>query len=155
VVQNSPHQVVIYADGACKGNPGVGGWGALLRFGAVEKEIFGGETATTNNRMELRGVIEALRLLTRECEVVVYTDSSYVQKGISEWIHGWKRNGWRTSDKKPVKNSDLWRELDELVAKHQIEFRWVKGHAGNKGNERADVLANRGVVEAARSGSAR
>jgi ribonuclease HI len=155
VVQNSPHQVVIYADGACKGNPGVGGWGALLRFGAVEKEIFGGETATTNNRMELRGVIEALRLLTRECEVVVYTDSSYVQKGISEWIHGWKRNGWRTSDKKPVKNSDLWRELDELVAKHQIEFRWVKGHAGNEGNERADVLANRGVVEAARSGSAR
>ncbi len=155
MVQNSPHQVVIYADGACKGNPGVGGWGALLRFGAVEKEIFGGETATTNNRMELRGVIEALRLLTRECEVVVYTDSSYVQKGISEWIHGWKRNGWRTSDKKPVKNSDLWRELDELVAKHQIEFRWVKGHAGNEGNERADVLANRGVVEAARSGSAR
>lgn len=155
MVQNSPHQVVIYADGACKGNPGVGGWGALLRFGAVEKEIFGGETATTNNRMELRGVIEALRLLTRECEVVVYTDSSYVQKGISEWIHGWKRNGWRTSDKKLVKNSDLWRELDELVAKHQIEFRWVKGHAGNEGNERADVLANRGVVEAARSGSAR
>lgn len=155
MVQNSPHQVVIYADGACKGNPGVGGWGALLRFGAVEKEIFGGETATTNNRMELRGVIEALRLLTRECEVVVYTDSSYVQKGISEWIHGWKRNGWRTSDKKPVKNDDLWRELDELVAKHQIEFRWVKGHAGNEGNERADVLANRGVVEAARSGSAR
>lgn len=155
MVQNSPHQVVIYADGACKGNPGVGGWGALLRFGAVEKEIFGGETATTNNRMELRGVIEALRLLTRECEVVVYTDSSYVQKGISEWIHGWKRNGWRTSDKKPVKNSDLWRELDELVAKHQIEFRWVKGHAGNEGNERADVLANRGVVEAERSGSAR
>lgn len=155
MVQNSPHQVVIYADGACKGNPGVGGWGALLRFGAVEKEIFGGETATTNNRMELRGVIEALRLLTRECEVVVYTDSSYVQKGISDWIHGWKRNGWRTSDKKPVKNDDLWRELDELVAKHQIEFRWVKGHAGNEGNERADVLANRGVVEAARSGSAR
>ncbi|MCA2999357.1 MAG: ribonuclease HI [Burkholderiales bacterium] len=155
MVQNSPHQVVIYADGACKGNPGVGGWGALLRFGAAEKEIFGGETATTNNRMELRGVIEALRLLTRECEVVVYTDSSYVQKGISEWIHGWKRNGWRTSDKKPVKNSDLWCELDELVAKHQIEFRWVKGHAGNEGNERADALANRGVEEAARSGSAR
>jgi ribonuclease HI len=150
VVQNSPHQVVIYADGACKGNPGVGGWGALLRFGATEKEIFGGEPVTTNNRMELRGVIEALRLLTRECEVVVYTDSSYVQKGISEWIHGWKRNGWRTADKKPVKNDDLWRQLDELVAKHQIEFRWVKGHAGNEGNERADVLANRGVEAAAR-----
>ncbi|MFN8986943.1 MAG: ribonuclease HI, partial [Burkholderiales bacterium] len=144
MVQNSAHQVVIYADGACKGNPGTGGWGALLRFGATEKEIFGGEPVTTNNRMELRGVIEALRLLTRECEVVVYTDSSYVQKGISEWIHGWKRNGWRTSDKKPVKNDDLWRQLDELVAKHQIEFRWVKGHAGNEGNERADVLAIRG-----------
>ena len=150
MVQNASHQVVIYADGACKGNPGVGGWGALLRFGATEKEIFGGEPVTTNNRMELRGVIEALRLLTRECEVVVYTDSSYVQKGISDWIHGWKRNGWRTSDKKPVKNDDLWRQLDELVAKHQIEFRWVKGHAGNEGNERADVLANRGVVAAAR-----
>ncbi|MFN5028200.1 MAG: ribonuclease HI [Burkholderiales bacterium] len=149
-MQNSAHQVVIYADGACKGNPGAGGWGALLRFGATEKEIFGGEPVTTNNRMELRGVIEALRLLTRECEVVVYTDSSYVQKGISEWIHGWKRNGWRTSDKKPVKNDDLWRQLDELVAKHQIEFRWVKGHAGNEGNERADVLANRGVEAAAR-----
>jgi ribonuclease HI len=142
--------VVIYADGACKGNPGAGGWGALLRFGATEKEIFGGEPVTTNNRMELRGVIEALRLLTRECEVVVYTDSSYVQKGISEWIHGWKRNGWLTSDKKPVKNDDLWRQLDELVSKHQIEFRWVKGHAGNEGNERADVLANRGVEAAAR-----
>jgi ribonuclease HI len=150
VVQNSAHQVVIYADGACKGNPGAGGWGALLRFGATEKEIFGGEPVTTNNRMELRGVIEALRLLTRECEVVVYTDSSYVQKGISEWIHGWKRNGWLTSDKKPVKNDDLWRQLDELVSKHQIEFRWVKGHAGNEGNERADVLANRGVEAAAR-----
>ena len=150
MVQNSAHQVVIYADGACKGNPGAGGWGALLRFGATEKEIFGGEPVTTNNRMELRGVIEALRLLKRECEVVVYTDSSYVQKGISEWIHGWKRNGWLTSDKKPVKNDDLWRQLDELVAKHQIEFRWVKGHAGNEGNERADVLANRGVEAAAR-----
>ncbi len=150
MVQNSAHQVVIYADGACKGNPGAGGWGALLRFGATEKEIFGGEPVTTNNRMELRGVIEALRLLTRECEVVVYTDSSYVQKGISEWIHGWKRNGWLTSDKKPVKNDDLWRQLDELVSKHQIEFRWVKGHAGNEGNERADVLANRGVEAAAR-----
>ena len=152
MVKDSPHQVIIYADGACKGNPGLGGWGALLRFGATEKEIFGGEMVTTNNRMELRGVIEALRLLTRECEVVVYTDSSYVQKGISEWIHGWKRNGWRTADKKPVKNDDLWRQLDELVATHQIEFRWVKGHAGNEGNERADVLANRGV-EAAASGA--
>ena len=140
--------VVIYADGACKGNPGQGGWGALLRFGSTEREVFGGEANTTNNRMELRAVIEALSLLTRECQVVVYTDSSYVQKGISTWIHGWKRNGWRTADKKPVKNDDLWRQLDALVAQHQIEFRWVKGHAGNEGNERADQLANRGVAVA-------
>ena len=142
-------EVVIYADGACKGNPGQGGWGALLRFGTTEREIFGGEANTTNNRMELRAVIEALVVLTRECQVVVYTDSAYVQKGISEWIHGWKRNGWRTADKKAVKNDDLWRQLDALVAKHQIEFRWVKGHAGNEGNERADQLANRGVAVAA------
>ncbi|AMS32469.1 MAG: ribonuclease HI [Betaproteobacteria bacterium] len=140
--------VEIYADGACKGNPGLGGWGAFLRFGSSEKDIFGGESSTTNNRMELRAVIEALLLLVRPCEVVVYTDSSYVQKGISEWIHGWKRNGWRTADKKPVKNDDLWRQLDSLVAKHQIEFRWVKGHAGNEGNERADALANQGVAAA-------
>ncbi len=142
-------EVVIYADGACKGNPGLGGWGAWLTFGTTEREIFGGEANTTNNRMELRAVIEALASLTRECQVVVYTDSSYVQKGISEWIHGWKRNGWRTSDKKPVKNEDLWRQLDALVAQHQLEFRWVKGHAGNEGNERADVLANRGAEAAA------
>ncbi len=142
-------EVVIYADGACKGNPGLGGWGALLTFDTTEREIFGGEANTTNNRMELRAVIEALASLTRECQVVVYTDSSYVQKGISEWIHGWKRNGWRTSDKKPVKNEDLWRQLDALVAQHQLEFRWVKGHAGNEGNERADALANRGAEAAA------
>lgn len=137
--------VEIYTDGACKGNPGVGGWGAVLRFGKTEKELFGGEENTTNNRMEMTAVIEALRALSRSCDAVVFTDSSYVQKGISEWIHGWKRNGWRTADKKPVKNADLWQMLDQLAAGHQIEWRWVRGHAGHPENERADVLANRGV----------
>lgn len=140
-------RVRIFADGACKGNPGPGGWGAILRFGDIEKEIFGGEPATTNNRMELRAVIEALTLLTRTCVIEVYTDSAYVQKGISEWIHGWKRNGWRTSDKKPVKNDDLWRVLDQLAAQHEIEWHWVKGHAGHPENERADELANRGAAQ--------
>jgi len=140
-----PASVRIYTDGACKGNPGVGGWGALLQFGTTEKELFGGEAHTTNNRMELMAVIEALRALTRTCEAVVYTDSSYVQKGISEWIHGWKRNGWKTSDKKPVKNADLWVMLDELARLHHVDWRWVKGHAGHPENERADQLANRGV----------
>lgn len=137
--------VEIYTDGACKGNPGVGGWGAILRSGETEKELFGGVANTTNNRMEMTAVIEALRALSRSCEAVVYTDSSYVQKGISEWIHGWKRNGWKTADKKPVKNADLWQTLDQLAAGHKIEWRWVKGHAGHPENERADVLANRGV----------
>jgi ribonuclease HI len=137
--------VHIYTDGACKGNPGVGGWGALLQFGTSEKELFGGEVHTTNNRMELMAVIEALRALTRTCVAVVYTDSSYVQKGISEWIHGWKRNGWKTADRKPVKNADLWVLLDELARQHHVEWRWVKGHAGHPENERADQLANRGV----------
>ena len=137
--------VEIYTDGACKGNPGVGGWGAVLRFGGTEKELFGGVPATTNNRMEMTAVIEALRTLTRPCEAVVFTDSSYVQKGISEWIHGWKRNGWRTADKKPVKNADLWQTLDQLAAGHKIEWRWIRGHSGHAENERADVLANRGV----------
>ena len=136
--------VEIYTDGACKGNPGVGGWGAILRFGDREKEIFGGTANTTNNRMEMTAVIEALRSLSRPCEAIVFTDSSYVQKGISEWIHGWKRNGWRTSDKKPVKNADLWQELDQLAAGHKVEWRWVRGHAGHPENERADQLANRG-----------
>ncbi len=137
--------VTIYADGACKGNPGTGGWGAWLQAGEVEREIFGGEANTTNNRMELRAVIEALASLKRDCDVIVYTDSSYVQKGISEWIHGWKRNGWRTSDKKPVKNDDLWRALDVLAQQHRVDWRWVKGHSGHPGNERADALANKGV----------
>ena len=137
--------VEIYTDGACKGNPGVGGWGVVLRFGGIEKELFGGVPATTNNRMEMTAVIEALRTLTRPCEAVVFTDSSYVQKGISEWIHGWKRNGWRTADKKPVKNADLWQTLDQLAAGHKIEWRWIRGHSGHAENERADVLANRGV----------
>ena len=145
--------VEIYTDGACKGNPGVGGWGALLRYRATrgatgnisEKELFGGEPHTTNNRMELMAVIEALRSLTRTCEAVVYTDSSYVQKGISEWIHAWKRNGWRTADRKPVKNADLWVMLDDLARQHHVHWRWVKGHAGHVENERADQLANRGV----------
>ena len=138
--------VEIYTDGACKGNPGVGGWGAILRFGGTEKELFGGVANTTNNRMEMTAVIEALRSLSRSCDAVVFTDSSYVQKGISEWIHGWKRNGWKTSDKKPVKNADLWQTLDQLAAGHKIEWRWVKGHAGHPENERADLLANRGVA---------
>ena len=137
--------VEIYTDGACKGNPGVGGWGAILRFGEREKEIFGGTANTTNNRMEMTAVIEALRSLSRPCDVIVFTDSSYVQKGISEWIHGWKRNGWKTSDKKPVKNADLWQTLDQLASGHNIEWRWVRGHAGHPENERADQLANRGV----------
>jgi ribonuclease HI len=139
------NKVVIYSDGACKGNPGKGGWGALLVADGHEKELFGGEHDTTNNRMELRAVIEALLVLKRPCEIVVYTDSQYVQKGISEWIHGWKARNWRTAAKEPVKNADLWQALDAAQAQHTIEWRWVKGHAGHPGNERADQLANRGV----------
>jgi len=137
--------VDIYTDGACKGNPGVGGWGALLRMGGTEKELFGGEPATTNNRMELRAVIEGLSALTREAQVRVHTDSQYVQKGISEWIASWKRRGWRTADNKPVKNQDLWMQLDTVAARHRVQWVWVRGHAGHEGNERADALANRGV----------
>lgn len=137
--------VEIFTDGACKGNPGPGGWGALLRFGSEEKELFGGEPETTNNRMELTAVIEALSALKRPCDVVLHTDSQYVQKGITEWIHGWKSRAWKTADKKPVKNADLWRRLDAVSAQHRIDWRWVKGHAGHDGNERADALANRGV----------
>lgn len=137
--------VVIHTDGACKGNPGPGGWGALLVSGAHEKELFGGVAHTTNNRMEMMAVIEALGALKGPSRVVLYTDSSYVQKGITEWIVGWKARGWRTADKKPVKNEDLWRLLDSAAARHRVEWRWVKGHAGDPGNERADALANRGV----------
>lgn len=142
-------QVEIYTDGACKGNPGPGGWGALLRHqgegGPSEKELFGGEATTTNNRMELTAVIRALEALKRPCQVVLHTDSVYVQKGITEWIHGWKKRGWKTASREPVKNVDLWQELDRVVAGHAIDWRWVKGHAGHDGNERADALANRGV----------
>ena len=137
--------VEIYTDGACKGNPGPGGWGALLTFDGKERELFGGEDATTNNRMELTAVIEALSALTRGSRVVIHTDSQYVQKGITEWIRGWKAKGWRTAAKTPVKNVDLWKRLDELASRHEIDWKWVKGHAGHDGNERADALANRGV----------
>ena len=137
--------VTIYTDGACKGNPGPGGWGAWLSCNGKEKELFGGEGDTTNNRMELTAVIRALEALKRSCTVELHTDSKYVQQGITTWIHGWKKNGWRTSDKKPVKNDDLWKALDELAQQHQIKWHWVKGHAGHAGNERADQLANRGV----------
>ncbi|HZN23103.1 MAG TPA: ribonuclease HI [Burkholderiales bacterium] len=143
--------VDVYTDGACKGNPGVGGWGALLRSGERSREIYGGEASTTNNRMELMAVIRALEALKKPCRVRVHTDSQYVQLGISKWIHSWKKNGWRTADKKPVKNAELWQELDRLAACHQIEWLWVKGHAGHHGNERADELANLGVASIARS----
>jgi ribonuclease HI len=137
--------VVVYTDGACKGNPGRGGWGALLRWGEHEKELFGGEPLTTNNRMELTAVIEALSALKQRCSVALYTDSEYVRNGITTWIHGWKQRGWRTADKKPVKNIELWQRLDELAAQHDVRWHWVRGHNGDPGNERADALANRGA----------
>jgi ribonuclease HI len=139
--------VEIFTDGACKGNPGPGGWGALLRYGGRERELFGGELNTTNNRMELLAVIRAFEALTRSVDVIVHTDSQYVQKGISEWLPSWKARGWRTSDRKPVRNADLWQRLDELSSAHRVDWRWVRGHAGHPGNERADALANRGVAE--------
>ena len=140
-------EVVIYTDGACKGNPGPGGWGAWLKSGEHEKELWGGEPLTTNNRMELTAVIQALAALRRRSQVVIYTDSEYVRNGITSWIHGWKARGWKTADKKPVKNIELWQQLDALAAAHEMTWRWVKGHSGDPGNERADRLANRGVEE--------
>lgn len=141
--------VEIYTDGACKGNPGPGGWGALMLYGNSEKTLNGGEVETTNNRMELTAVIEALGALTRPVRVILHTDSKYVQQGITQWIANWKRNGWKTAARKPVKNEDLWRQLDDLSSRYEIEWRWVKGHAGIDGNERADALANEGLMNGA------
>jgi len=140
--------VDIFTDGACSGNPGPGGWGAILRWDGHEKELHGGERDTTNNRMELMAAIRALESLKRAVKVRLHTDSQYVKKGITEWIHDWKRRGWRTADKKPVKNADLWQRLSDATQAHQVEWVWVKGHAGDPGNERADALANRGMAEA-------
>ncbi|GLR00653.1 MAG: ribonuclease HI [Glomeribacter sp. 1016415] len=142
--------IEIYTDGACKGNPGPGGWGALLRYRTQEKELSGGEAATTNNRMELMAVIAALEALKRRAKIAVYTDSKYVQLGISQWMPGWKQKNWMTSAKTPVKNIDLWQRLDKLAHQHEIQWRWVKGHAGHPENERADALANQGLVAAQR-----
>jgi ribonuclease HI len=144
--------VELYTDGACQGNPGPGGWGALLRFRDTEKELSGAEPATTNNRMELTAVIRGFEALTRPCRVVVTTDSQYVRNGITDWINRWRRNGWRTADRKPVKNSDLWQRLDELVGAHEVEWHWVKGHAGHPENERADRLATAAIGRLRRGG---
>ena len=138
-------RVTLFTDGACSGNPGPGGWGVLMIYGDARKTLNGGEVQTTNNRMELTAAIQALESLTRSCAVDLYTDSQYVRQGITQWMHGWKRNGWKTADKKPVKNADLWQRLGDAVKRHQVEFHWVKGHAGHEGNERADQLANQGV----------
>ena len=143
----SNNSVEIFTDGACKGNPGPGGWGALLRYKGQEKELFGGELDTTNNRMEMMAVIEALRTLKRPCEVILTTDSVYVKNGITSWIEGWKQKNWKTSAKKPVKNVDLWKRLDEEVSRHNVEWHWVKGHSGHRENEIADQLANQGVEQ--------
>ena len=137
----------IHTDGACSGNPGPGGWGAILEYRGVEKELYGGEPETTNNRMELMAAIEALAALKRAASADLYTDSKYLRDGVTQWIHNWKRNGWKTAAKKPVKNEDLWRLLDETVARHEVSWHWVKGHAGHPENERADALANRGIAD--------
>ena len=144
---NEVVDIQIFTDGACRGNPGPGGWGVILRSGSHEKELFGGEQSTTNNRMELRAAIEGLAALKRPSRVTVTTDSQYVRQGITQWIEGWKRNQWRTSAKKPVKNQDLWQLLDELTSRHEVTWEWVKGHSGHPDNELADVLANRGIDE--------
>lgn len=143
-------KVEIFTDGACKGNPGPGGWGVLLRYGEIEKSLFGGEQETTNNRMELMAAIQGLSALREPCEVIITTDSQYVRKGITEWLANWKRNGWRTAAKEPVKNADLWQQLDEQNRRHQVSWHWVKGHNGHRENEMADVLANRGIEELSR-----
>lgn len=139
--------VYLYTDGACKGNPGIGGWGCLLRYGAHEKKLFGGEEITTNNRMELTAVVEGLRALNRSCSVMICTDSQYVKNGMEKWIHNWKKNGWKTANKQSVKNEDLWQALDQLAQQHQIQWQWVKGHAGHAENECADELANLGAAQ--------
>ena len=138
-------QVIIYTDGACRGNPGPGGWGAFIRFDSVEKEIFGGQANTTNNQMELSAAIEGLSILTEPCNVELFTDSKYVMDGITQWIQNWKKNNWRTAAKKDVKNKELWQKLDQLIAQHQVQWHWVKGHSGDAGNEAADLLANKGI----------
>lgn len=140
-------EVEIFTDGACRGNPGPGGWGALLRYGGHEKELFGGEAETTNNRMELMAAIQAIESLTRSCKIELTTDSVYVRSGITEWLPNWKKRGWKTAAKKPVKNADLWRRLDQAVQGHEVSWHWVKGHSGHAENERADELANRGIDE--------
>ena len=139
-------RVIVHTDGACSGNPGPGGWGAILEFNGTRKELSGGEALTTNNRMELTGAIVALESLKRPCKVEMHVDSAYVKDGITKWIHGWKRNGWKTADKKPVKNMELWQRLDAALANHEISWRWVKGHAGHSENERADELAREGMA---------
>ena len=138
-------QVIIYTDGACRGNPGPGGWGALIRFDSVEKKIFGGQANTTNNQMELSAAIEGLAILKEPCNVELFADSKYVMDGITQWIQNWKKNNWRTAAKKDVKNKELWQKLDQLIAQHQVQWRWVKGHSGDAGNEAADLLANKGI----------
>ena len=140
-------RVEIFTDGACSGNPGPGGWGVLLRAGKTEKELCGGAAATTNNRMELMAAIQALEALKRPASVILHTDSTYVKDGITRWIHGWKKNGWKTAAKKPVKNVDLWQRLEAALARHEVDWRWLKGHAGHDGNERADALARKGLAE--------
>ncbi|MDP1521188.1 ribonuclease HI [Porticoccus litoralis] len=140
-------EVEVFTDGACRGNPGPGGWGALLRYGGHEKELYGGEAMTTNNRMELTAAIESLAALTQPCKVSLTTDSEYVRQGITSWLENWKKRGWKTAAKKPVKNVDLWQKLDEEVARHEVEWHWVKGHSGHRENELADQLANRGIDE--------